>query len=162
GGFVTMALPEKLESTGLEVVAAATASAPVDVAVSLKGFLNFPREIDAPWVTTTFILSAFAFENYYGVPGLAGSVINDEHYDVSRTARDRGAFDPAAVPTDLRKLHRRECLNPLLFAASAYGRLVERALAYRWAIQTPVRNYYVEGDEATSTGLGQLPITYRR
>lgn len=77
GGFVTMAFLEKLENAGIPVQAAATASAPVDIFVALNGFLNFPRKDDAPWVTTLFILSSFAFENYYSVPGLARSVIND-------------------------------------------------------------------------------------
>ena len=50
GGFVTMAFLEKLESAGVTVQAAATASAPVDVFAALSGFLNFPRKNDAPWV----------------------------------------------------------------------------------------------------------------
>ena len=60
----------------------ATASAPADPWVALNGFLNFPRPIDAPWITTLFILSAFSFENYYGVPGLARSILKPEHYDL--------------------------------------------------------------------------------
>ena len=86
GGFVTMALLEKLEQSGVKVDAAATASAPVDVFVALNGFLNFPRKNDATWVTTLFILSAFSFENYYGMPGLARSLIADAYYEVSRKA----------------------------------------------------------------------------
>ena len=66
GGFVTMAFLEKLEAAGVPVTAAATASAPVDVFVAMNGFLNFPRKIDADWITTIFILSAFSFESYYG------------------------------------------------------------------------------------------------
>lgn len=162
GGFVTMAFLEKLESAGVAVQAAPTASAPLDVAVSLKGFLNFPRKIDASWVTTTFILSAFAFENYYGVPGLARSVINEEYYEVSRAAYERRPFDPANIPTDLHKLIRSEYFDPQFFADSTYGQLAEKINAYRWVIQTPVRNYYGESDEAISTGLGQLAMTYQR
>ena len=52
--------------------------------------------------------------------------------------------------------------SPTFFAASAYGRLAEQTHAYRWAIRTPVRNYYGEADEAISTGLGQLAMTYQR
>ncbi len=75
-------------------------------------------------MTTLFILSSFSFENYYGVPGLARSVINDEDYEVSRKAYERQPFDPADVPTDLRKLIRAEYFDPQFFAESAYGRLV--------------------------------------
>ncbi|MDF1587075.1 alpha/beta hydrolase family protein [Marinimicrococcus flavescens] len=162
GGFVTLALLEKLESAGMKVKAAATASAPVDVFVALNGFLNFPREIDAPWVTTLFILSSFSFENYYGVPGLARSLLNDEYYEVSRKAYERQPFDAADVPTDLRKLIRSEYFDPQFFANSTYGRLVAATQSYRWVMQTPVRTYYGETDEAISTGLGQLAMTWQR
>lgn len=162
GGFVTMAFLQKLESASVPVQSAATASAPVDVFVALNGFLNFPRKIDASWTTTLFILSSFAFENYYGVPGLARSVINDAVYEVSRKAYERQPFDPKDVPTDLRKLVRAEYFDPQYFAASAYGRLVAESTAYRWVIKSPVRNYYGETDEAISTGLGRLAMTYQQ
>jgi len=163
GGFVTMAFLEKLESAGVPVAAAATASAPVDVFATLSGFLDFPRENDASWVPTLFILSSFAFENYYGVPGLARSLINDAYYDVSSKAYDKQPFDAARIPTDLRKLVRANYFDPQYFANSAYGRLVaEKASAYRWIIKSPVRNYYGEADEVITPGLGQLAMTYQR
>ncbi len=162
GGFVTMAFLEKLEAAHVKVDAAATASAPVDVFVALNGFLNFPRKNDASWVNSLFILSSFSFENYYGVPGLARSVINDKYYDVARKAYERKPFDPAQIPTDLHKLIRADYFNPQFFAASAYGRLVAKTEAYRWVFETPVRNYYGETDEAISTGLGRLAMTYQQ
>lgn len=162
GGFVTMAMLEKLEQSGVKVDAAVTASAPVDVFVALNGFLNFPRKNDASWVNSLFILSAFSFENYYGVPGLARSLIADAYYDVSRKAYMREPFNAADVPTDLHKLIRADYFDPQFFAASAYGRLVAQTQAYRWIVKSPVRNYYGETDEAISTGLGQLAMTYQR
>lgn len=162
GGFVTMAMLEKLEQVGVKVDAAATASAPADVFVALNGFLNFPRKNDASWVTSLFILSAFSFENYYGVPGLARSLISDAYYDISRKAYLREPYDPAQVPADLHKLIRADYFDPQFFAASAYGRLAAQATAYRWIIKSKVRNYYGESDEVISIGLGQLPMTYQR
>ena len=162
GGFVTMAFLEKLESAGVKVDAAATASAPVDVGVTLNGFLSFPRKNDASWVNSLFILSSFSFENYYGLPGLARALIADQYYDVARKAYLREPFDPASVPTDLHKLLKAEYFDPLFFAQSAYGRLVAETTAYRWVIKSPVRNYFGEADEAISTGLGQLAMTYQR
>ncbi|HWL70441.1 MAG TPA: hypothetical protein VNS22_18960, partial [Geminicoccus sp.] len=103
-----------------------------------------------------------SFEHYYGVPGLARSLINDEHYEISRKAYERQPFDPADVPTDLHRLIRPEYFDPQFFAASVYGRLVAETQAYRWVIRTPVRNYYGESDEAITTGLGQLAMTYQR
>lgn len=161
GGFVTMALLEKLERQGIAVRATATASAPVDVFMALNGFLNFPRKNDANWVNSLFILSAFSFENYYGVPGLARSVINPAYYDAARKAYTREPFNAVDIPTDLRTLIQPEYFDPQFFAASAYGRLVADTQAYRWVVKSPVRNYYGEADEAISVGLGQLAATYQ-
>jgi hypothetical protein len=67
------------------------------------------------------------------------------------------------IPSDVHKLIRADYFDPRFFAASAYGRLVaEHAHAYRWIIESPVRNYYGEADEAISTGLGGLAMTYQR
>lgn len=162
GGFVAMAFLEKLEAAGVKVDATATASAPVDVSVALNGFLSFPRKNDADWVNSLFILSSFSFENYYGVPGLAHSVIADAYYDVARKAYMREPFNVADVPTDLHKLLKPDYFNAQFFAESAYGKLVAKTEAYRWVIKSPVRNYYGETDEAISTGLGRLAMTYQR
>jgi pimeloyl-ACP methyl ester carboxylesterase len=162
GGFVTMAFLEKLEAAGVKVDAAATASAPVDVFVALNGFLNFPRKNDADWVNSLFILSSFSFENYYGIPGLARSLIADAYYDVARKAYLREPFNAADVPADLRKLIKPDYFDAQFFAESAYGKLVAQATAYRWVIKSPVRNYYGEADEAIAIGLGQLAATYQR
>lgn len=161
GGFVTMAFLEKLEAAGVKVDAAVTASAPVDIFVALNGFLNFPRKIDADWVNSLFILSSFSFENYYSVPGLARSLIADAYYDVARKAYLREPFNPADVPTDLRKLLKPDYFDPQFFAESAYGKLVAQTTAYRWIVKSPTRNHYGETDEAISTGLGQLAATYQ-
>ena len=162
GGFVTMALLEKLEADGIAVNAAATASAPVDVYVALSGFLDFPRPLDATWVMSLFILSAFSYENYYGIPGLARALIADEYYEVTRKAYARETFNVADIPTDITKLIRPAYFDPQYFANSAYGRIALATNAYRWVIKTPVRNYYGETDEVISTGLGQLAQTYQR
>jgi len=162
GGFVTMACLERLESADVPVQAAATASAPLDVFAAINGFLNFPRKIDASWLNSIVILTAFSFENYYGIPGLARSVLNDEYYEISRKAYVREPFDPAEIPTDLRKLVRADYFAPRFLASSAYGRLLQATHAYRWVIQTPVRNYFGEADEAITTGVGTMAMTYQK
>ncbi len=77
-------------------------------------------------MTSLFILSSFSFENYYGIPGLARSLISDAYYDVARKAYLREPYNAADVPTDLRKLIRADYFDPQFFAASAYGRLAAR------------------------------------
>jgi len=162
GGFVTKALLEKLESTGVAVDGRATASAPVDIYPALSGFLSLPRKNDASWVNTLFILSSFSFENYYGMPELARALLADDAHDIARKACEREPFDAAQVPTDLHKLIRPEYFDPQYFAQSAYGRIVLSTNAYCWVIKSAVRNYYGESDEVISVGLGELAATYQR
>lgn len=162
GGFVTMAFLEKLENSGVPVKAAVTASAPSDVFAALNGFLNFPRKNDASWVNSLFILSSFAFENYYGVPGLAQSLFNPDYYDIARKAYMREPLNPQDVPTDLRKLIRKDYFDPQFFAESAYGKLIAQAQSYRWVVKTPTRNFYGEADEAITVGIGRLPMVYQQ
>jgi alpha-beta hydrolase superfamily lysophospholipase len=160
GGFVTMAMLEKLEAAGIKVDGAATASAPLDVYALMEGFLDYPRKFDATWLNSIVILSSFAYENYYGVPGLAHSVLTDEYYDISKKAYDRQPLNPADITTDLHKLMRPEYFNPQYFANSAYGKLIKEAQSYRWVIKSPVHNYYGETDEAITTGVGRMAMTY--
>ena len=162
GGFVTLAMLERLEAVGMPVKAATTASAPADAFAAFNGFLNFPRKIDANWITTIFILNVFSFENYHNMPGLARALLTDETYDISRKAYLREPFDQNAVPTDLRKLIRPEYFDAQFFANSAYGRLVAQTSAYRWVIKTPVRTYYGLTDEAIRIEIGQLPMNYQK
>ena len=162
GGFVTLAMLEKLEAVGMPVKAATTASAPADAFAAFNGFLNFPRKIDADWITTIFLLNVFSFENYHNIPGLARSVLTDDAYDISRKAYLREPFNQSDVPTDLRKLIRPEYFDAQFFANSAYGRLVAQTSAYRWVIKTPVRTYYGLTDEAIRIEIGQLPMTYQK
>ena len=162
GGFVTMAFLEKLEKANIPVQGAVTASAPTDIFMTLSGFLNFPRANDADWVPTLFILSSFSFEHYYGIPGLARSIISEDYFEVSRKAYERQQYDPADIPTDLRKLIKKEYFDSQFFAASAYGRLIADTQAYRWVIKSLVKNYYGEADEAITIGLGRLPMVYQQ
>ncbi|MBP6896041.1 MAG: alpha/beta hydrolase family protein [Gammaproteobacteria bacterium] len=160
GGFVTMALLEKLERSGVKVDGAATASAPLDLGVAMSGFLSYPRPFDAVWLNSIFILSAFSYENYYGVPGLARSLINEPYYDAARKAYERQPFNAADIPSDLHKLLKAEYFDPHYFADSAFGKLIAATQSYRWVIKSPVRNYYGETDEAITVGVGRMAQTY--
>jgi pimeloyl-ACP methyl ester carboxylesterase len=162
GGYVTMAMLERLEQIGVPVRAAATASAPVDPWIALNGFLNFPRPIDAPWVGTLFILASFSFENYYGVPGLARSLLKAEHYEVCRSAYEGQAVDPARIPTNLRDLVAEPYFDAPFFARSSFGQLISANQAYRWVIRTPVGNFYGEADEVITPGLGRMAMEFQR
>ncbi len=160
GGFVTMALLEKLEKAGIVVQGAATASAPLDLGVAMSGFLNFPRSFDADWLNSIFILSAFSYENYYGVPGLARSLFNEPYYELVKKAYERKPYKASEIPTDLHKLLKPEYFDPQYFADSAFGKLIAATHSYRWVVKSPVRNYYGETDEAITIGVGRMAENY--
>ncbi|PTM39466.1 prolyl oligopeptidase family serine peptidase [Bosea sp. 124] len=162
GGYVTMAMLEKLEADGVPVKAAVTASAPSDAFAAFYGFLGFPRKIDAAWIPTIFILAAFSYENYYGVPGLAKALLTEDTYENARKAYLREQFDAAAIPTDLRKLIKPDYFDARFFTESAFGKLFAKNHAYRWVVTTPVRNYYGLTDEAIRIEIGRLPMTWQQ
>lgn len=163
GGFVTMAFLEKLEQVGVPVRAASTASAPTDALVVFSALLNFPRAIDGKWDPIVAILSAFSFEEYYGIPGLAAGVFNPDQYENARKIYlKQVSSKDIQIPEDFHKLIRPEYFDPQYFAASAYGRLLKETTAYRWVIKTPVRNYYGEVDEVVTVGLGRLPMNFQQ
>jgi pimeloyl-ACP methyl ester carboxylesterase len=163
GGIVTMDFLNKLEDSGVKLKAASTASAPCDGFIMTNGFLNFPRKIDAPWITTTFILSAFSFEEYYKIPGLAQGLFKPEFYEVSKRLYSYDAtIKSSDIPTDLRQLIKPEFFDTDYFNQSIYGKLLSDTHPYRWVIKTPVRMFYGEIDEAVTIGLARLPMDYQK
>jgi pimeloyl-ACP methyl ester carboxylesterase len=162
GGLVTMAFLEKLESLGIPVKAASTASSPTDPSMAIMGFMNFPRPNDAGWTTILFILSAFSFEEYYGIPGLARALFTEELYETARKIYDNELTDPNAFPTDIKKLVRPEYFDAQYFLSSAYGRILHDIQPFRWIIRTPTKMFYGESDEVISVGLGRLVMNYQQ
>jgi hypothetical protein len=163
GGVITMAFLEQLEKCNVKVKAAATASAQCDGYIMTNGFLNNPRKIDAPWVTTMFILTAFSFEEYYQIPGLAQGLFNPEQYEVAKKLYLKETpITLEEFPTDLHKLIRKEYFDPVYFKQSAYGKLLGEMHPYRWVVKTPVKMYYGDVDECLTTGLARLPMEYQK
>lgn len=163
GGVITMAFLEKLEASGIKVKAAGTAAAQCDGFVMTNGFLSHPRKIDAPWVTTMFILTAFAFEEYYQIPGLAKGVFTDEQYSIAKRIYMKDTtLDMKDFPMDLHKLIRPEYFDPAYYKQSAYGKLVSEMHPYRWDVKTPVRMYYGDIDECLTIGLARTPYNWQK
>lgn len=162
GGFGAMAFLEKLEQVGIPIRAVSTASAPVDGIGLVNRILYEPREIDADWLTTMVILSAFSFEDYYNDPGLTRALFNPDQYEVAQKIYLKETVNESDFPTDFKKLIRPEYFDPRYLEASNYGRHLKDAETYRWLIQTPVRNYYGEADELLTIGQGQLPMFYQQ
>lgn len=163
GGYVTMAMLERLEQDGIPVAAAATASAPLDLYAAISGFLHFPRKIDAPWLNTLLAMNAFALEEYHRLPGFAASFLTPEGYKAGRKLYQGDPdFDLKELPTDLTKLIQEDYFDPAYFNQSRYGKLLDKSAVYRWIIQTPVRNYYGESDQAITVGVGRMAQAWQR
>ena len=163
GAVITMGLLEKMEGFGVKVKAAGTAAAQCDGYIITNGYLNFPRKIDAPWVTTMFILTAFSFEEYYKIPGLAQGLFTADQYEISKRLYLKDtSVKLQEVPTDLHKLIRPEFFNPQYYKQSEYGRLMGELHPYQWVIKTPLRMYYGDIDESLSIGLARMPYEYQK
>jgi len=161
GGVVTMCFLEVLEKNNVAVAAVGTAAAQCDGYVMLSGFLNHPRSIDAPWVSAMFILTAFSYEEYYGVPGLAKALFTEEQYELARKIYMKEPYTEP-WPGDLHKLIRKEYFDPNYFAGTMYCTLIQKLHAYRWQVKSNVRMYYGDIDECLTIGLAQLPSMYQR
>lgn len=163
GGVITMAYLEKLESYRIKVKAVGTSAAQCDAYVMTNGFLQHPRSIDAPWVSTMFILTAFAFEEYYQMPGLARGLFTEEQYPIAKRVYEH---DPTLTydkyPFDLKKLIRPEYFDPVYYRQSAYGQLTLKVHPYRWMIETPVKMCYGDVDECLAIGLARLPSEFQK
>jgi pimeloyl-ACP methyl ester carboxylesterase len=163
GGVVTMSFLERLENLKVPVTAAGTASAQCDGYVMTSVFLNFPRKIDAYWVSAVYILTAFSFEEYYQVPGLAAGLFNPDQYDLARRVYMKDTtITSKEFPSDLHKLIRKEYFDATYFKQSAYGQLISTMHPYRWVVSTPVKMYYGEIDECLTIGLARLPMEYQK
>ena len=160
GGVATMCFLETLEKNNIAVTAVGTAAAQCDGFVLVSGYLNHPRAIDATWVSAVLILTAFSYEEYYGVPGLAKALFTDEQYELARKIYMKEPYTEE-WPSDLHKLIRKEYFDPNYFASTAYCSLIQKLHAYRWQVKTNVRMYYGEIDECLPSDLARLPSMYQ-
>jgi pimeloyl-ACP methyl ester carboxylesterase len=167
GGFVTMALLEKIEmETDIEIAAVATAAAPCDLFAALNGVIYHPRPLDAPWINTIVIYTALAYETYYGWP--ESNVIRPEHLGACRALYNRAYANSdefekimRAIPTSLPDLLLPEFADAAHFARSEYGRQLFANTAYRWLVKSPVRMFYGTRDEVISIPVAVLPERYQ-
>ena len=165
GGWCTMQFLRRLESLDIPVTAAATVSAPVDVAAAFRRPLVDPRPQDAAWVKGCINNMIWAYEEYARMPGFATSAIKPEYLAASRRFY-RGELDwpsfnaglPAAAPAMLQP-------DFLRAAESGRGRFwetVDAVEAYRWKIRTPLRSYAGDADEAIPAEISRVVTDFNR
>lgn len=170
GGLNTTGFVNKLESEGVKVDAAFTASAPNDPYAALHGLMYYPREgLDAIWLNTIVALSVFSYEYYYNKPGLARSVIHPDHFANMQSIYTRSYGAPTNLLAMFQKLGRQPLLNyfrpeykdPSFFAKSEYGALLRQNETYRHLFKAPVRMYFGSRDEAIKESIGTLASAYQ-
>lgn len=185
GGYVTMAFLEKLEESGIPVTAASTAAAPADLFASFNGVIYNPQLSDAPWLSSTFSLSALAFQNYYQKPNLLEDVFKPEYLPSIRALYSRSYVSSDPVKTkenlikllgsltryddrskkyvpDIANLMKDEYQNPSIFALSDFGQLAKNSEVYRWNYKTPVKMFYGLSDEAVAPRVATLAADYQK
>jgi len=159
GGFNTMLLTRKLEEVKIPVKATATASAPVDAAVTVNRWINNVQKADAVWLVGCASNMIFAYERYYQLNGLAQFAIRPQYYQVAKDFADFKIdwFEyKKKTPATITELLNPDFLKTGNLAVTNFWKILEGAQAYRWRCKTPMINYYGESDEAIPVFIAQL------
>lgn len=173
GGLVTTGFLQKLETDGVKVDAAFTASSPNDPYAAIIGRVYYPRDIDAVWMNATMALTVFSYENYFSLPQLGRSVIKDQYYDDLKRLYTRDYDEPEGLekifrnllangPVPFKAYFRDEYEDPAYFAASQYGKLLASAETYRQLFKTPLKMFYGNADEVIAFPVGELAWVYQK
>jgi pimeloyl-ACP methyl ester carboxylesterase len=160
GGWATMTYLHKLEALGIPVTAAATASAPTDIFVTMDRWINNYQPIDAIYLPACVTLQILAQEYYLQQSGLGALVIRPEYLQAARDLYsnkiDYEAFRNM-TPAKLQDYFRPEFMASGNTGESPYWQTLEKSQAYRWRIHTPVNNYYGGADEVVPVFIARLP-----
>jgi pimeloyl-ACP methyl ester carboxylesterase len=164
GGWVTMVFLEKLQSVGIPVVAAAIASAPVDLFATVNRWVNNPQPIDAIYLPGVVGLQLFTYETYYQWPGFARAAIKPEYYEPMRKLylNEIKDVDAAALlPEKTTDLLAPDFIDSLALSNTHYGRVLQENHAYRFRSDTPVETYWGASDEVVPEYIATLPVGYQ-
>jgi len=165
GGWATLVLLQKLESLGITVTAAATASAPADGLVMYDRWFNNYQPIDAVYLPGCITLQIQAQEYYHQQVGLTASAIRPEYLQASIDFYN-GKIDW----TTFRKLTKdklQDYLKPEFLESgniceSPYWKVLDKSQAYRWRSHTPLYTYYGGSDEVVPVFIARLPETFHQ
>lgn len=160
GGWATMIYLHKLQELGEKVTAAAVASAPVDITLTMNRWLNNYQPIDAVYLPAVVALQLQSQEYYHQQPGLTAEAIRPEYLDAARAFYNNNmnweTFS-AKTPSKLQ-----DFINPAFRASvalggSPYWQVLEEDQAYRWTRAMPLHTYYGAKDEVTPHFIAMLP-----
>jgi pimeloyl-ACP methyl ester carboxylesterase len=155
----------RLENIGVPVKAMAVASGPVDLYATVNRWANAWEPIDAVYIPPLQSNMIYAFEAYYGLPGLANSAIKPEYQATAlQLFRNEITYEEAAplLPTRLPDLLQEEFKAAVAAGQNRFSQLLQDSHAYRWRMATPSRVYYGGRDEVTPIFIGTLPVGYQQ
>lgn len=160
GGWGTMVFLQRLEELGVKVAAAAAASAPVDVYLTINRWMGNPQPIDAVCLPGCAALQLQAQEYYLQQGGLTESAINPQYLAASRAfyagKMSWEDFYKATGPK-LTGFMRPEFVAAGAIGTAPYWQVLQDNQAYRWKSVTPLRAYIGGSDEVTPAYIGKLP-----
>lgn len=160
GGWVTMQYLNSLDALRVPVSAAAAASAPVDLYLTMNRWVNNPQAVDAVYLPAVVALQLQAQEHYHSQVGLAESAIRTQYLQAARDLYqnkiDWETFFKM-TPPKLADFLRPEFSKSGFSGNGPYWHVLESNQAYRWRSDTPLRTYYGGRDEVTPEMIGKLP-----
>ena len=164
GGWATMAFLNKLESVGIPVTAAATASAPNSPYALINGWIFAPAENQASYIPAIVGIQILAAAEYHRLPGLAELAFRADYREAIRSLYlNKITWEQANLPTkSVKELLREEFFANEFGEASRYWQIVRENDVYSWRSRTPLRCYYGESDEVVSPYLATLPANFQK
>lgn len=160
GGWVTMQFLHKLQSEGIPVSAAAVASAPVDIYLTVSRWANGWQAGDAVYIPGTYTLHLLAQEYYLRQQGLSELAIRPEYLEPARSLysgkiswEEFAGVTPSRLPDYLNSDFRRSGYA----GDTLYWQTIQASNAYRWHCTVPLRDYHGGKDEVTAPYVAGLP-----
>lgn len=164
GGWSTMVFLNKLESLGIPVKAAATASAPNDLFAIVNRWLHAPDDHDAVYLPALLALQLNAYQEYYQLPGLTQSAIKPQYQSPARDLYlNKLTWEQAGpkLPKRLGEMFQDDFVAASSVGSDRYWSILQESQAYRWRSKTPLRTYYGDADEVTPAFIATLPVGYQ-
>lgn len=159
GGWVTMQFLHKLQSSGVPVSAAAIASAPVDIYLTVNRWMNW-QPGDAVYIPGTYTLHLLSQEYYLQQQGLAELAIRPEYLAAARkfyagtmSWEEFARQTPSKLPDYLNA----DFIRSGFTGDTLYWKTIQASNAYRWRCTVPLRDYHGGKDEVTAPYVAQLP-----
>ncbi|WP_243438236.1 hypothetical protein [Fundidesulfovibrio soli] len=165
GAWSTMVFRHRLESLGIPVKAAATASTPNDLYMLMTRWINNPTALDASYLVALPALFINSYERYYGMSGLSRTAIKPQYWQAANDFyENRIGWEEAAklLPATVADLLQPEFAAASSMAASPFFRQLQDNQAYRWRYATPSRYYFGKADEVMPPSIATLPVEYAR